>query len=248
MERRDSEVTASFVMADAVFVPGASITLNDDVSRHLKVRRIGLGAQLALLDGHGHRAEGSLVRVAPNATIEIARVSVAAPLPAVHLLVPMADRDRSMWLAEKATELGITSWRPIMYKRSKSVKPRGEGPTFTARLRARMASALEQSGGLWLPQIFPESTLVRALAAVPSDGARALLTIGAPTPMTSVRCAAPLVIALGPEGGLEADETALFVESGFTPVHVGGNVLRFETAALAGLAIGRTLLSPRNDE
>jgi 16S rRNA (uracil1498-N3)-methyltransferase len=135
-----------------------------------------------------------------------------------------------------------------MFRRSKSVKPRGEGPTFTAKLRARMAGALEQSGGLWMPQIFPESTLARALAAVPTDGFRALLAIGAEKPMTSAAIAAPLVIALGPEGGLEEEETAQFVESGFTPVRIGGNVLRFETAALAALAVGRTLLSRPSDE
>jgi 16S rRNA (uracil1498-N3)-methyltransferase len=66
--------------------------------------------------------------------------------------------------------------------------------------------------------------------------------------MTAITCAAPLVIALGPEGGLEEDESGMFLESGFTPVHLGGNVLRFETAALAGIAIGRTLFSTTNHE
>ena len=54
-------------------------------------------------------------------------------------------------LAEKVTELGVTSWRPVVWRRSKSVSPRGEGPTFQGKVRGRMTSALIQSGSGWLP-------------------------------------------------------------------------------------------------
>jgi 16S rRNA (uracil1498-N3)-methyltransferase len=34
------------------------------------------------------------------------------------LLAPVADRDRMLWLAEKTVELGLTSWRPVVWRRS----------------------------------------------------------------------------------------------------------------------------------
>src|SRR2546423_6708205 len=57
----------------------------------------------------------------------------------------------------------------LFRSRSRSVTPRGEGPTFQAKLKARMISALVQSGSGWLPDIFPEATIDRALAATPLD-------------------------------------------------------------------------------
>jgi 16S rRNA (uracil1498-N3)-methyltransferase len=56
------------------------------------------------------------------------------------------------------------------------------------------------------------------------------------------------VLAIGPEGGIEADELASLAAAGFRPVRLGPTVLRFETAAVAAVAVARTALgaSPSN--
>ena len=243
MERDDHEGLATFIVGESELLPGAVIALGDASAHHVRVRRLGVGTRVGLLDGHGHRAVGTLVRGAPNPNVEVESVAVSAPLPTVHLLVPIADKDRMLWLAEKATELGVSSWRPVLYRRSKSVKPRGEGPMFTGRVQARMASALAQSHGVWLPSVFPESNLGRTLAALPAGGSRVLLDGHAATALTAVVCASPTTVAVGPEGGLDADEIAEFEAHGFGRARLGGHTLRFETAAIAGLAVVRTLLS-----
>jgi 16S rRNA (uracil1498-N3)-methyltransferase len=146
-----------------------------------------------------------------------------------------------LWLAEKACELAVTSWRPVLWRRSRSVSPRGEGPGFQAKVRARMISALAQSEGAWLPQLFPDATLDRALAAAPI-GDRVTLDPDAP----SFRLRAegdqtePVVIALGPEGGLEQDEIEALDASGFRRVGLGPSILRFETAGIGAVALART--------
>jgi len=48
--------------------------------------------------------------------------------------------------------------------------------------------------------------------------------------------APPKFLLVGPEGGLTDDEEALAERLGVVPVHLGGRVLRAETAALAALA------------
>ncbi|MGI8620004.1 MAG: RsmE family RNA methyltransferase, partial [Gemmatimonadaceae bacterium] len=55
--------------------------------------------------------------------------------------------------------------------------------------------------------------------------------------------AAPVIIALGPEGGIEEQERAAFVESGFSPVTLGSTTLRFETAGVAAAAMARAAIS-----
>jgi 16S rRNA (uracil1498-N3)-methyltransferase len=155
------------------------------------------------------------------------------------LLAPVADRDRMLWLAEKTVELGLTSWRPVGWRRSKSVSPRGEGPTFQAKVRSRMTSALIQSGGGWLPDIFPEATVERAIAAAPL-GTRILLAKDG-EPIAGVPMRAPVTIALGPEGGMEQAERDLFIGAAFLPVKLGVSTLRFETAGVVAVAIAAAL-------
>ncbi|MDQ6610929.1 MAG: 16S rRNA (uracil(1498)-N(3))-methyltransferase [Gemmatimonadota bacterium] len=226
------------------FVAGTVCALGDDAVRHLKVLRLAVGAKVGLRDGAGLVGHAKIVKVAKgHAQVEVLSAAVSDPLPDVHLLVPVADRERLLWLAEKASELGATSWRPVLWRRSRSVAPRGEGPAFQAKLRARMLSALAQSQGAWIPQIFPEANLERALLAAP-PGDRIVLDVqgepmvgpGAP-PLV-----APVVIALGPEGGLEDDELGALKDAGFRSAGLGGSILRFETAGIAALAIARTAL------
>jgi hypothetical protein len=84
--------------------------------------------------------------------------TVKRPTP-IHFRAPVADRERMLWLAEKATELGVATWQAVRFRRSASVSPRGEGAAFHEKVRARMVSALEQSGGAWLPELMADTTV-----------------------------------------------------------------------------------------
>ncbi|HUF65968.1 MAG TPA: 16S rRNA (uracil(1498)-N(3))-methyltransferase, partial [Gemmatimonadaceae bacterium] len=179
---------------------GRPITLGEDAAHHLRVIRASLGDGIALRDGYGGSAFGTLVRLArATAVVDVEEVVRVDAPSAVHLLAPVADRDRMLWLAEKATELGLSSWRPVMWHRSKSVSPRGEGPMFQQKLRGRMMSALLQSQGAWMPETFPDATAERAVAAAP-EGTRLLLDADGP-PILTLALHEPVSIAVGPEGG-----------------------------------------------
>ncbi len=230
------------------FSAGTPCLLDEHAARHMRVLRLDAGALVGLRDGRGGVGAGTLVRLTKTqAVLDVTEVEQLDPLPEVHLLVPVADRERMLWLAEKACEFGCTSWRPVMWRRSRSVSPRGEGMTFQAKVAARMEQALAQSEGSWLPQLFPEANLERALLAAPV-GDRVSLDPGA-APFAGPAAApigTPLVIALGPEGGLERDELEALDGAGFRRVSLGPSILRFETAGLAALAVARTaLFDPR---
>lgn len=221
----------------------AMLTLGEDAAHHMRVLRLEAGAGVRLADGVGGRGAGTVVRVAKrNATVQVTSCEFVEPLPPVHLIVPIADRERMLWLGEKATELGASSWRPVLFKRSRSVSPRGEGPVFQQRLRARMSSALEQSGGAWLPMPFPDSTVETSIAAAP-DGVRVVLEKGGAriAELLDAERSAPVTIVLGPEGGLEPSELELFAAGGFLAASLGSSLLRFETAGVAALAVARAI-------
>lgn len=243
-------------VTDEPFVAPSTVTLGEEESHHMRVRRLEPGVRVRLLDGQGTRGEGMLTQLAKrHATVAVETADRVEPPPAVHLLVPVADKDRMLWLAEKATELGVTSWRPVMYRRSKHVTPRGEGPTFQQKTRARMAAALGQSGGAWLPTLFPEATVEHAVAALP-PGVAVMLDAGAPplldvlhaafvaTPPTSFPPA--VTIAVGPEGGFEDSERDPLLAGGFLKGGIGASILRFETAAVAGVSVARAAIERRS--
>jgi 16S rRNA (uracil1498-N3)-methyltransferase len=235
VECDDRAPVATFFANDG-FVAGGTVTLSEDAAHHIRVARVGVGECIALRNGEGKAALGFLVKSSKtSALVDITEISeISRPAP-IHLLTPVADRERMLWLAEKATEYGITSWRPVMWRRSKSVSPRGEGSTFQGKVRARMTSALIQSGGGWLPEIFPEATVERAIAAAPL-GTRLLLSKEG-EPIAGVPMHAPIVIALGPEGGMEDAERAAFIGAAFLPVKLAQTTLRFETAGVAAVAV-----------
>ncbi len=239
VERRDHQTVATFVAGDSAITAGATITLGEDAAHHLRVRRLGAGARVAITDGRGHRGEGALVRLArTSAHVELDSAEDIAPLPHVHLLVPIADRDRMLWLAEKATELGVTSWRPVRWRRSRSVTPRGDGPAFARKVRTRMIAALSQSGGAWLPVVYPDAVPERAIAAAP-EGARIVFDPRAGDLVDPSPLEAPVTLAVGPEGGFDADELAALEHADFRAASFPTGVLRFETAALAALTVAR---------
>lgn len=242
----EAVVSLPTFVADEPFAAPSTLTLGEDAAHHMRVRRLEIGQRVRVLDGHGAQAEGVLTQLAKrHAAISVETVVRVEPPAPIHVLVPVADRDRMLWLAEKATELGVASWRPVLYRRSRHVTPRGEGTTFHQKVRARMASALQQSGGAWLPAHYPEAALESAIAARPS-GAALLLDAGAPALLDVLGPQRPhggdVTVAIGPEGGWEPAERDALVAGGFHPASLGASILRFETAAIAAVAAVRAAL------
>lgn len=241
MEQRDRTAIATFFASEPM-AAGRATTLSEGEAHHARVRRIAIGDRLRLVDGAGGVGYGNVVKLGKaQATVDVDVLDRVEPLPVIHLMVPIADRDRMLLVGEKATELSAFSWRPVMWRRSRDVSPRGEGMSFQTRLRARMVGALTQCGGAWLPAIYPDAPPDRAVAACPS-GTRWLLD-KAGDPLPSLPMTAPITLAIGPEGGLEAGERTDLLASGFVPVTLAPLTLRFDTAAIAGLGIVRAALS-----
>jgi len=106
-----------------------------------------------------------------------------------------------------------------------------------------MTSALVQSAGGWLPEIFPEASVDRAIAAAPL-GKRLILSKDG-EPMAGVPMHSPVIIALGPEGGMEDAERDAFIGAAFLPVKLAQSTLRFETAGISAVAIAAASMLPR---
>jgi 16S rRNA (uracil1498-N3)-methyltransferase len=242
VERADRPAVGTF---HAPGTWGAVVELGEAPARHAMVKRLAVGDPVRLSSGDGRRASGVIAEVAKrHLRIEVDPASVETVPPPAHveLWAPVGDRERMLLLAEKAVELGVSAWRPIVYRRSRSVSPRGEGDAFREKLLLRMVGALEQSGAAWLPARHAEAELEDALRD--AAGVAGILLDAAGDPLLALRetLRPPVAIALGPEGGLEGDERARFAAAGWRSASLGANVLRFETAGIAALALVRSLI------
>jgi 16S rRNA (uracil1498-N3)-methyltransferase len=246
VECGDRAPVATFYAPD--LSPSADeVSLGDAAAHHAGVRRLSAGDQVRLTNGAGTVGLGTIRRLTKREMVaEVGEVEQMPSLPTLELLAPVADRDRMLWLAEKCAEFGVSVWQPVIFSRSRSVVPRGEGEAFAAKVRARMVGALEQSGGAWLPHVRRELPLERALASV-TAGARYVLD-PAGRRIDLADAADGAAIAFGPEGGIEPSEHRLLQAAGWKRVALAPTTLRFETAGIAAVAILRSRTITVNPE
>jgi 16S rRNA (uracil1498-N3)-methyltransferase len=237
-------VVAHFLVASRV-AAGETVPLGRDGAHHVRVLRLVPGDRVGLTDGSGLLAVGTLATLTrSSALVRVDDITIVPRPHEIHLLVPVADRERMLWLAEKSVELQAASWRPVHWHRSASVTARGAGPAFTARVRAWMTAALAQSRGAWLPDIHDAVAVEGALRQAPPGTRIVLDPDGAPL-LAAVRWGVPwaVTIAVGPEGGFEEDELTRLATAGFVRASLGDTILRFETAGVAALAAVRAVVS-----
>jgi 16S rRNA (uracil1498-N3)-methyltransferase len=243
VERDHRGHVASFFV-ETPLVAGAPVSASEAASHHARVKRIEVGARVRVTNGAGKVGIGTIATLArAGLTVQIEEVWSEPAAPPIHLRVPIADRDRMLWLAEKAAEFGVASWQAVRFKRSASVSPRGEGETFLTKVRARMIGALEQSGGSWLPSLVADAT-PGTVAASPSENRILLDRDGAPlASLLALPVSGAPVILFGPEGGLEANEVSELVEAGWRRASLAATTLRFETAGLAAVAVCHAVIA-----
>jgi 16S rRNA (uracil1498-N3)-methyltransferase len=164
--------------------------------------------------------------------------------PDLWLVFAPIKRARLDFLAEKATELGVSALWPMFTRHTAVARVNVE------RLRANSIEAAEQCERLSVPEIFEPADFDDVLARWPNerrilllDETGQALPLAAALAETRTAAASPWAVMVGPEGGFERRELdALRRLSFVTPAALGPRVLRADTAAIAALACWQALL------
>lgn len=246
--------TPTFYVPDPGRRPaGGEVRLPEDEARHARSLRVRPGDEVRVTDGAG-RLWRARLEAAPDSggegmTCTLLEALDPPPRLPVELGFGVAAKDRTLWMVEKAVELGVASLQPVECRRSRSVADAGRSPAFWRKAARRARSALKQCGGARLPDFGPVRDLHEYLGRSARPGAGGELARSGPDVLLDRegrRLAdvldgwsgePPLRLLLGPEGGLEDEERAACLQAGFTPASLGPRVLRFETAAVAALAV-----------
>jgi 16S rRNA (uracil1498-N3)-methyltransferase len=158
------------------------------------------------------------------------------PLLEIHLLASLIKFDHFEWMLEKATELGADRITPVCALRSEKGLEQA-----AARRKERWARITRESGQQCRRVKPPGIGEVLALKQALAVEAESRLWLEEEHGARSILDAAPalgsVAVLAGPEGGWDDREREQAVALGWTPVSLGPQVLRAETACLAALAV-----------
>lgn len=164
-------------------------------------------------------------------------------VPDLWLCAAPVKRGRIDWLAEKACELGVARFIPMVTRRTVVDKVNAE------RLRAHMIEAAEQCERTALPELSDLTSLERLLDAWPDDRALIFADEDGGEPMNvalnkpeGVSTYQSAGILIGPEGGFHPEERARIIEMPqCVRVSLGPRILRADTAAVAAVSLWMAL-------
>jgi 16S rRNA (uracil1498-N3)-methyltransferase len=201
----------------------------------ISVMRVKVGTRLKLFDDIGGEWLADVAMLAKRDLILnlLGHLRPRETVPDLWLAAAPIRRARYDWVAEKACELGVARFIPVLTRRAVVDKVKDD------RLRAHMIEAAEQCGRTALPELSPQVKLTDWLATL---AGRTLFFAdeagGQDFASTIAANSGPAAILIGPEGGFDDAERAMIRDTpNALPVSLGDRILRADTAAVAAIAV-----------
>ncbi len=214
--------------------------LEGSEAHHLtRVLRRGPGDEVCLFDGRGREGLFRITEARKNRVLLELLSETRHPVPARRaiLAVGRPKNPRRDFFLEKCVELGAAEIWLRQARRSQGGMPADIREAWQARLIA----GAKQCGNPYLPvlRLFPDVNEDPA-RLLPDARRILLLEPGVDCPALSLDQLGQegdTVYMIGPEGGFDPEEIALFTRAGYAPASLGKRPLRWETAALMCLGL-----------
>lgn len=238
---------------------GQVLTFGEDVAGHaVRVRRLGPGDELEVVDGSGTRVRGT-VSSASATELGLTVVSVThtgAEQPRLVLVQALAKGDRDLQAIEAATEIGVDEVVPWAAERSIADWPAKKRDKLAAKWdnvlraaslqarRSRFPLRHDLARGTGLASTLTESDTVYVLhEAAELKLSQALNDASSADSADSSSAASErIVLVVGPEGGISDAELDALAAIGAKSVLLGPTVLRSSSAGAAGLVMAQNSL------
>jgi 16S rRNA (uracil1498-N3)-methyltransferase len=228
-------LTRSFV--DQKFFSSKRLILEKSSSHHLiKVLRKKEGDQIVLFDGKGNSCLGIISKIHRSEVqldvIDIFEKSLRSGIE-INLGQALIKNDPFNLTIQKATELGVTSFHPLITERSELKIKMTRNRSLRWNLIAR--GACEQCGENWLP-IIEDPIKLDIWAANVESKIKIVLYPNSENKISDFKYKDSVSLAIGPEGDFSDYEVDSLTEKGFIPVSIGKRILRAETAAISAIS------------
>ena len=141
-------------------------------------------------------------------------------------------------MIQKATELGVTKFIPIIFERSIVRKVNKD------RLKKILIEACEQSNRIKIPTIEDPQTLKTFLKSGQYDLIFTYLNSNNKKIDVSKLTSKPICIIIGPEGDFsEIEKKEIISYNGVISININKNILRAETAAISAVSLVSYLIN-----
>lgn len=226
-------VSPSHVNGDHAIIIGSE-------QHHLRnVLRLQRGDKIRIIDGKGSVYIAEIQNISTEST-EVNILSSEFHVqhkPSVILIQALPKTQKMELILQKVTELGVTQVVPMITTRSLQRPSQNR----LQRWNRVIISATKQCKRTWLPQLCDVKQFQECVNSISEYGRNLIFweherQQHIQSIIRDVQIES-LAIWVGPEGGFTEEEIEITIESGCTPVTIGSNILRTETAAIAGLAI-----------
>jgi 16S rRNA (uracil1498-N3)-methyltransferase len=222
--------------------PGQVVVLSSEDAGHaVRALRLREGDEFTSSDGRGALARCRVVR-AERLLVEgevLERSLNPRPRPTLSVLLSPPKGERLTWAVQKLTEIGAD--QIILVEASRSVR-RWEGDRagkVATRLEAVAREGAKQSRRRFLPALGGPVPWAEAVVP-PAGGVLVMLWEGARTALLDALPPEPIdevTLVVGPEGGIPEEDARAAERAGAVIASLGPNILRTETAAVAGAAV-----------
>ncbi|WP_371742256.1 16S rRNA (uracil(1498)-N(3))-methyltransferase [Pseudoruegeria sp. HB172150] len=229
------------LFVDHPLAPEHPVPIFRDQAHYLNiVMRMEDGARLLIFNGRDGEFEATIEEIGRrDGTLRVIRQTRPLQMPPdLWLLFAPIKKQRTDFIVEKATELGVARILPVQTEFTNSERIRKD------RLQAHAMEAAEQCGGTYVPEVEDLQKLDHLLDEWPED--RNLLfcdesLLGAADPLEGEP--GKWAILIGPEGGFSDTERARLRDLPFArPVSLGPRILRADTAAVAAITLWQSRL------
>jgi 16S rRNA (uracil1498-N3)-methyltransferase len=232
-------VSAPLFLVEAGTLTVGVVEVGGVEGRHaVKVRRLRVGESVDLADGAGVIAHGVVAgAVGDVLTVEVARIeTLPAPTPRLVVAQALPKGDRGELAVELMTEIGVDAVVPWAASRCVTVWSGERGERARQRWESHAREAAKQSRRPRVPAVESLAT-TKELAG--RDATILVLHEEATEPLTAVELpsAGEVLLVVGPEGGISAEELTVFQDASAYTCRLGPEVLRTSTAGLAALAV-----------
>ena len=233
-----------------------AITVGPEVAGHaVRVRRMGAGEELELIDGTGVRLRGTIQEgTSESVTLSVTDVTEEPQQrPRLVLVQALAKNDRDIQAIEAATEVGVDAVIPWAAQRSIADWPAKKAHKMAAKWTNVLTAATLQARRARVPEL---GELIRGTAVTQLVTPTSRVIVLDETESTGLTEAVndlgegsatqgdidEIVVIVGPEGGITPAEVDALVSAGARTAVLGPTILRASTAGPVALAIVQTLL------
>lgn len=224
-----------FFYEPAIVASQEPYELSEATAKHaLQVLRLQVNDTLTITDGKGNLHTATIVSASKKKGSVVIKQSNFTDVPKQQITLAVSllkNHSRFEWLLEKATEIGIRQFIPLICERTEKQHYKAD------RFQNILISAMLQSRQVWLPELSTpvETAFFFKKIAPPGKKLIAHCNEGDKKNIRQFAESLNITIAIGPEGDFSLQETELALQNGFEAIHLGPNRLRTETAALTSL-------------